>query len=51
MPILIKINVPAINCNTFIGDNVYESKFWSAMLYPLSCQLFIENVIVLRKYY
>jgi len=49
MPILIKINVPVINCNTFRGDNVYESKFYSVMLYPLSCQLFIESVIVLKK--
>lgn len=47
MPILIKINVPVINCYTFRGDNVYESKFGNEMLYSLPCRLFIESVIVL----
>jgi len=47
MPILIKINVPVINCNKFRGDNFLESTCYNVMLYPFSCELFMEAVIVL----
>ena len=50
MPILIKINVPVINCNTFRGDNVLESKCYSVMLYLFSCELFIEALSFLAQY-